>query len=51
MKGNAPSSEVTGGKCPKLSGPDEEAQKSLVVTNVDSLDRVFDAQSALKGAP
>ena len=34
----APSSEVLGGKRPKLSGPDEEAQKNLMVINVDSLD-------------
>ena len=34
----APGSEVPSGKHPKLTGLDEEAQKSPVVINVDSLD-------------
>ena len=33
-----PGSEVLGGKRPKLSGSDEEAQKIPTVINVDSLD-------------
>ena len=38
----APSFEAPGRKHPKLSGPDEEAQKSPTIINVDSLDRAFD---------
>ena len=31
----APGAEVHDGKCPKMVGPDEEDQKSLMVINVD----------------
>ena len=41
---------VPGGKRPKWSGPDEEAQKSPVVITMDSLERASDALSALEGA-
>ena len=47
----APSFEALGRKHPKLSGPDEEAQKSSTIINVDSLDRAFDAQPTLEGSP
>ena len=43
--------EASSGKRPKLTGPNEKAQKSSVVINVDSPDRAFDAQLALEGAP
>ena len=33
--------KVSGRKRPKQSNPDEKAQKSLVVTTVDSLERAF----------
>ena len=46
-----PSAEASGGKRPKLTGPNEEAQKSPEVINVDSLDRAFVAQSSLEGGP
>ena len=42
--------ELPCGKHSKLSDPDEEAQKSSTVINVDSIDRAFDAQSTLEGA-
>ena len=45
-----PDSEVLGEKRPKWSGPDEEAQKSLVVITMDSPKRASDALSALEGA-
>ena len=45
-----PGSEVFGGKCPKRSGPDEEAQRILTVIAVDSPERASDALSALEGA-
>ena len=35
--------EASGGKRPKLTGPDEEALRIPPVINVDSLDRAFDA--------
>ena len=35
--------EASSGKRPKLTGPNEKAQKSSVVINVDSPDRAFDA--------
>ena len=44
-----PGSEVSGGKCPKWSGLDEEAQKSLTVITVDSPKRVPNALSSLEG--
>ena len=31
-----PGFEVSGGKCPKQSGPDEEAQKSMAIITMDS---------------
>ena len=40
---DAPSSEVPGGKSPKLSDPNEEAQKSPTIISVDSLDQAFNA--------
>ena len=43
--------EASGGKRPQLIGLDEEAQKSLTVINVDSLERAFNAQSALEDTP
>ena len=46
-----PSTEASGGKHPQLIGLDEEAQKSLTVINVDSLERAFNAQSALEDTP
>ena len=45
-----PDSEVSGGKCPKLSGLDEEAQKSLAVITVDSPKQAFDSLPVLEGA-
>ena len=39
------------GKRLKMADPDEEAQKSPVVINLDSPDRAFDAQPAFEGAP
>ena len=42
--------EVSGGKRPKRSSPDEEAQTSLVIISVDSPEQAFDALSALEGA-
>ena len=39
----APSFEVPDGKRPKLSDPDEEAENSPTVINVDSLNRAFGA--------
>ena len=47
----APSSEVAGGKRPKLFDPNEEAQKNPMVIKVDSPDGAFNAQLALEGAP
>ena len=43
--------EVPGKKRPKLTDPDEEAQKSLTIINMDSLDRAFDAYLTLEGTP
>ena len=45
-----PSFEVSGRKCPKRFGPNEEAQKSLAVIVVDSPKRSFDALPALECA-
>ena len=45
-----PDSDVPGGKRPKWSGPDEEAQKSPTVITVDSSERAYDALPALEGA-
>ena len=44
-----PGFEVFGGKRPKRSSSDEEAQKSLAVITVDSLERAPDALLALEG--
>ena len=43
-------SEGLGGNCPKRSGPNEEAQKSLIVITVESPKRAPNALSALKWA-
>ena len=45
-----PGFEVSGKKRPKLSDPDEEAQKSLAVITVDSPERAPDALPTLEGA-
>ena len=45
-----PSSEVSDGKRPKRFGPDEEAQRSLTSTSMDSPERASDALPALEGA-
>ena len=45
-----PDSEVSGGNRPKLSGLDEEAQKSLAVITVDSPKRASDSLPVLEGA-
>ena len=42
-------SKVSDGKRPKRSGPDEEAQKSLAVIIVDSIERAPNALPALDG--
>ena len=43
-------SEVSGGKCPKRSRPDEEAHKSPTIITVDSLEGASSALPALEGA-
>ena len=43
-------SEASSGKCPKRSGPGEEAQKGMTAIAVDSPERAFDALPALEGA-
>ena len=45
-----PSSKVSSGKRPKLSGPDEEARMRPAIIAVDSLERASDALPALEGA-
>ena len=45
-----PDSEVSGEKRPKRPGPDEEAQKNLIVIIVDSPERASSALPALEGA-
>ena len=44
-----PNSEVSGGKRPKRSSPDEEAEKSLTVITIDSPERASDVLPALEG--
>ena len=43
--------ELHGVKLLKLTCPDEEAQKSPTIINMDSPGRAFDTQLALEGAP
>ena len=46
-----PSFEVPRENRPKLSGPNEEALKSLTVINVDSSNRAFDATKIWRVTP